>query len=251
MPRSRPTHVLDVGERPERLCRKVYAPERLAHRTAPASIRQRDVRIDPQTELSSAHEIAVRQRPRSVAVSRHDVAIPRDQVGNRHLQALRGDRHQFGPRRRRGLPHRNRAALDRCAARGHPLVGSSSGDPLDHPQVFEGDSELVGDELQQRRIGPCSLLDLARVNGDHAGAIDGEPRVDGAGVRARQQIEGTPGRGRRGGTRRADCQGHPGFWRCASGGTPDRPHDAEVGAATAQIALQSGPDLVHLSDADS
>ena len=103
--------------------------------------------------------------------------------GDRELVRLdaelrRREIEQRTSRHRRGVANLHAADLDREAAECRPLIRRQRRVALDDLNPVERHVELVGHDLRQRGAHAGAEIDLAGIDGHHAGGIDGEKGID-------------------------------------------------------------------------
>ena len=121
------------------------------------------------------HQIAIGEMP---AVGRDDRAAIRRHLLGGDACALRRLRDQKPPHLRRGMHDRGAGILHGVAAGGVAFVGGARGVRRHDRQPGKIGIQLLGGDLQQRRLDALPELGLAGEHGDGAIGIDANPGIE-------------------------------------------------------------------------
>src|ERR1043166_6252331 len=150
------------------------------------------------TRPCRADHLVIRRRlllDRLLGIERERKSFAADQFGVAHLLAAAGDhaigdgeiagaellggfREQGLKRGRRGLTQLHAADRDREAAPGRTLFGCERRIAFDQLDARDRHIEFVRHDLAQRRGDAGAEVDLAGIDRDFAGLVDGEERID-------------------------------------------------------------------------
>ena len=177
------THVVHINEPAGRLGRKVDAGQRRAHDPSLRGglhgnvVGERETDARPPDQFAVGHTaIVVRLRP--------DDSVLDHEVGRRDAKGFRRPRDKEMARLRGGAPQRPRAQLDRLARNGRALVRRDGAVAEHHRDPHEGDVQLLGDDLRQRRSDACAEIDMAAEGRHLAGSRDDDERFERLRIRA-------------------------------------------------------------------